>query len=192
MSPIETFQIGRTLYLEKEYYHCAKWMNAAERLLDNTASSTPFYSDILDYESFCYSQSGNMPKALKLTNQILSYGVHPDMERIESNYHYYTRKLKETESTTEDGYLKRPTHWNSAERDEYERLCQIGKNNSQNTHDGIDGRLEVSTMSIFWYFLLLNLCFVVLLLSRQGQLLADAWPSADRRNITSANGRSVS
>jgi len=144
MSATETFQIGRVLYTQKEYYHCAKWMQATQGLLDRTSSpTTEFYSEILDYQSFCYSKAGNMQHALKLTTQILNYGVHNDIDRIKNNYEYYKRELTGTPEESKGDHLNRPEHWNSKERDSYEKLCQIGKTNAHITHDGIDENLEV-------------------------------------------------
>ena len=96
LSPKETYEIGKTLYFEKEYYHCAKWMDATRGLLANSgfAVNTPWYSDILDYESFCYSEAGNIPRALQLTREILTYGVHSDLLRINANADYFAKQIK--------------------------------------------------------------------------------------------------
>ena len=144
MSPAETFQIGRTLYLQKEYYHCAKWMKATQNLLLPSALGSPFYSDVLDYQSYCYSQAGNMPKAMELTNQILSFGVHTDMERIQGNSDFYREQLERSPREVDEDFLQRPNHWNEEERDIYERLCAIGTNNSEIIFDGVETNLKVS------------------------------------------------
>ena len=145
LSPKETFEIGKALYVEKEYYHCAKWMDATRGLLANTgfAVNTPWYSDILDYESFCYSEAGNIPRALQLTREILTYGVHGDLLRINANADYFAKQIKKRKINPDlpEKFVQRPTHFNPVERKNYEKLCQIGLKNRETHHDGTEENL---------------------------------------------------
>ena len=102
----------------------------------------PRYSDLLDYEAFCSSHSGNTPRALKLTEEILKRNDHSDLQRIESNWRFYQGKTKDPEwdSFPED-YLERPKHYNPEERQRYEELCQLGYDNEHTIRDNDDDEL---------------------------------------------------
>ena len=132
--------------MEREFYHCAKWMDATRGLLANSGFSVnnPWYSEVLDYESFCYSEAGNLPRALQLTRQILDYGVHEDLRRISSNADYFAKQIKKRKINKDlpEKFLERPGHFNPKERNSYETLCQIGLKNSVIHHDGIEPNLN--------------------------------------------------
>jgi prolyl 4-hydroxylase len=144
MSFDDSFKIGSALYHKKEYYHCTKWMSAARELIPQPDNSAfPRYSDLLDYEAFCSSHSGNTPRALKLTEEILKRNDHSDPERIESNWRYYQGKLKDSEwDSFPEEYLERPSHYNPEERQRYETLCQLGYDNEQTIRDNNDDSLR--------------------------------------------------
>ena len=82
----DCYQIGRTAYLNEDYYHCKLWMK--EVLLRNKKTYISFDEfDVLDHLAFCTARLGDILGASDLTLNILQ--IEPDNERIQGNYRYY-------------------------------------------------------------------------------------------------------
>uniref|UniRef100_H2ZM23 Uncharacterized protein n=1 Tax=Ciona savignyi TaxID=51511 RepID=H2ZM23_CIOSA len=85
----DCFDIGRTAYLERDFYHCRLWMNEALQHVENGLSYSKF--DVLDHLSYCTAQGGNIQKAFELTNEMLQ--IDPAVQRIKQNHEHYRHLL---------------------------------------------------------------------------------------------------
>ena len=53
----DCFHIGRTAYLEKDFYHCVLWMKETSELDENLYTYFSRF-DVLDHLSYCLAQVG--------------------------------------------------------------------------------------------------------------------------------------
>lgn len=53
LTAVDCFHIGRTAYLEKDFYHCVLWMNEV-LLKDDLQDLAKF--DVLDHLAYCVAQ----------------------------------------------------------------------------------------------------------------------------------------
>jgi len=124
----DCFQIGRTAYLDENYYHCVLWMNEALQTNDMGIMST---FEVLDYLSYCIAQQGNFQKALELTDEMLK--IAPMHEEAQKRNKYYGRILaqlnvlgnSEDQHTPFTDLLVRPMEVEGMQTDKrFERLCR--------------------------------------------------------------------
>lgn len=128
----DCFNIGRTAYLEADYYHCALWMREADsKVMDGDTTHERF--EILDHLAYSLSQQGAFDEAFRLTEEMLK--INPDHSRIRSNHDYYkelirAKKKGDDGQVVQDSFgkvsLKRSNNDYLPERTLYERLCREG------------------------------------------------------------------
>ncbi|TTU76950.1 Prolyl 4-hydroxylase subunit alpha-2 [Bagarius yarrelli] len=127
----DCFDMGKTAYNENDYYHAVLWIQQALRQTDageNTKTST---SDILDYLSYSVYQMGDVPRAVKLTQRLVT--IDPSHKRALENLRYFeqilSNKIRDTKKEPIDDTsiqlvtYKRPKDY-LPERDIYEALCR--------------------------------------------------------------------
>nr|CAB3264618.1 prolyl 4-hydroxylase subunit alpha-1-like [Phallusia mammillata] len=127
LTAVDCFDIGRTAYLEKDFYHCVLWMNEA-LLKDDLKSLSKF--DVLDHLAYCVAQQGNIQRAYEITSEMLE--LDPYHERIQSNHAYYRNQMGahkkgdngDDRSSQFSSALQKPNFGNLPERELYERLCR--------------------------------------------------------------------
>jgi len=125
----DCFFIGRTAYFDKDYYHCALWMN---EMLQKRGLDSFSKVHVLDYLSFCVAKQGDIQRAVKITSEILK--ISPSHKRAKRNYDYYTGLLKTSKPIKVPGKerLQRQTeHDHLPEAERYERLCRGENVNDQ-------------------------------------------------------------
>ncbi|XP_078483537.1 prolyl 4-hydroxylase subunit alpha-1-like [Ciona intestinalis] len=122
----DCFHIGRTAYLERDFYHCRLWMNEVLNQQEKGLTYSRF--DVLDHFSYCTAQGGNIQKAYEITKEMLQ--IDPSVDRIRGNHEHYRQLLGERKRG-DDGDVdefqqsKRQTEYPSTpERVDYERLCR--------------------------------------------------------------------
>ena len=71
VSAHDCFELGRQAYNNGDYFHTNIWMDQAMKLFHEETEKTIGQSDILEYLAFASYMSGNIRRALKLTNQML-------------------------------------------------------------------------------------------------------------------------
>nr|XP_043870359.1 prolyl 4-hydroxylase subunit alpha-1-like isoform X1 [Solea senegalensis]XP_043870361.1 prolyl 4-hydroxylase subunit alpha-1-like isoform X1 [Solea senegalensis]XP_043870362.1 prolyl 4-hydroxylase subunit alpha-1-like isoform X1 [Solea senegalensis] len=88
----DCFDIGRSAYSEKDYYHTQLWMIQALKQLDQgeTSSSVDAIT-VLDYLSYSLYQQGELERALQLTKRLLE--LDPTHQRATRNLRYYEHQL---------------------------------------------------------------------------------------------------
>ena len=101
LSAHDCFELGRQAYNNGDYVHTNIWMDQAMRLFHEEKEKSISQSDILEYLAFSAYMSGNIRRALKLTNQMLS--MEPDHPRGWGNKQYYEETLAKKGAS----YLKR-------------------------------------------------------------------------------------
>ena len=101
LSAHDCFELGRQAYNNGDYFHTNIWMEQAMKLFHEEEEKTISQSDILEYLAFSSYMSGNIRRALKLTNQMLH--MEPDHPRGWGNKQYYEETLEKKGAT----YLKR-------------------------------------------------------------------------------------
>lgn len=120
----DCYQIGRTAYLNEDFYHCKLWMK--EVMVRNKKTYQSFSSfDVLDHLSFCTARLGDILGAADLSIQMLQ--LDPNNERILNNYRYYESLLAANKKGDEDMDNHKPKNDPGAgtfERGEYEELCR--------------------------------------------------------------------
>jgi len=94
LSANDCFEVGRQSYNNGDYYHTILWMEQALLQYDREPSDmkTIQKADILEYLAFSAYMTGNVRRALKLTNEMLAYS--PDHQRAQGNQAYYQQTLK--------------------------------------------------------------------------------------------------
>ena len=93
LSAHDCFEIGRQNYNNGDYFHTNVWMEQAMRLHYEEVEKTISRSDILEYLAFSAYMSGNIRRALKLTNEMLE--LEPEHPRGWGNQKYYQQTLKQ-------------------------------------------------------------------------------------------------
>lgn len=89
----DCFELGRQTYNNGDYFHTNVWMEQALRLYHEEVEKTISRSDILEYLAFSAYMSGNIRRALKLTNEMLE--LEPEHTRGWGNQKYYQQTLKQ-------------------------------------------------------------------------------------------------
>merc|ERR1719391_367930 len=89
----DCFELGRQSYNNGDYFHTNIWMEQAMRLYHDEMEKTIARSDILEYLAFSAYMSGNIRRALKLTNEMLE--LDPEHPRGWGNKRYYEETLKQ-------------------------------------------------------------------------------------------------
>jgi len=89
----DCFELGRQSYNNGDYFHTNIWMEQAMRLYHEEVEKSIARSDILEYLAFSAYMSGNIRRALKLTNEMLE--LDPEHPRGWGNKRYYEETLKQ-------------------------------------------------------------------------------------------------
>lgn len=102
MTVEECFELGRQMYMNRDFHHSILWMREAmERLSGpqprNRTTGTTKREDILEYLAFSMYKQGNVNAALVMTNELLE--ILPNHERANSNKGYYEKELADLKST---------------------------------------------------------------------------------------------
>ena len=134
----DCFELGRQAHNNGDYFHTNIWMDQAMKLYHEELEKTVSQSDILEYLAFSAYMSGNIRRALKLTDQMLS--MEPDHPRGWGNKQYYEETLEKKGATFvkkgEDGLgdadevvnilkeRKKREGELGEERVQYEQLCR--------------------------------------------------------------------
>ena len=138
LSAHDCFELGRQSYNNGDYFHTNIWMDQAMKLYHEEEEKTISRSDILEYLAFSAYMSGNIRRALKLTNEMLE--MEPDHPRGWGNKQYYEETLAKKGATFvkrgEDGLgdadevvnilkeRKKREDDLGEERVQYEQLCR--------------------------------------------------------------------
>ena len=93
LSAHDCFELGRQAYNNGDYFHTNIWMDQAMKLQHEEQEKTIEQSDILEYLAFSAYMSGNIRRALKLTNEMLE--LDPEHPRGWGNKRYYEETLKQ-------------------------------------------------------------------------------------------------
>ena len=97
LSAQDCFELGRQAYNNGDYFHTNIWMDQAMKLFHEETEKTIGQSDILEYLAFASYMSGNIRRALKLTNQMLD--MEPEHPRGWGNKQYYEDMLAKKGAT---------------------------------------------------------------------------------------------
>ena len=92
LSAHDCFELGRQAYNVHNYFHTNLWMDQALKVYQEESDKSVAQSDILEYLAFASYMSGNIRRALKLTNQMLD--MEPDHSRGWGNKQYYEDMLE--------------------------------------------------------------------------------------------------
>jgi len=92
LSAHDCFELGRQAYNNGDYFHTNIWMDQAMKLFHQETDKSVAQSDILEYLAFASYMSGNIRRALKLTNQMLD--MEPGHSRGWGNKQYYEDMLE--------------------------------------------------------------------------------------------------
>lgn len=149
MTVEECFELGRQMYMNRDFHHSIMWMREAmERLTrPQNKTGTTKREDILEYLAFSMYKEGNVNAALVMTNELLE--ILPNHERAKGNKGYYEKELSEikasknlrgddgTENVDEDVvrvevrkaeapdvFRPNPKVYTETERQLYEKLCR--------------------------------------------------------------------
>lgn len=149
MTVEECFELGRQLYMNRDFLHSILWMREAMDRLGRpqNKTSTTKKEDILEYLAFSMYKQGNVNAALLMTNELLE--ILPNHERANSNKGYYEKELADLKSTKklrgDDGttnvdeevvhvesskahesevFWPNPKVYTDSERELYEKLCR--------------------------------------------------------------------
>ena len=134
----DCFELGRQAYNNGDYFHTNIWMDQAMKLYHEEQEKTVSQSDILEYLAFSAYMSGNIRRALKLTDELLL--MEPEHPRGWGNKQYYEETLEKKGATFvkkgEDGLgdadevvnilkeRKKRENDLGEERVQYEQLCR--------------------------------------------------------------------
>jgi len=134
----DCFEVGRQMYNNGDYFHTNIWMDEAMKVYQRETEKTVPKTDILEYMAFSAYMTGNIRKALKLTEEMLE--LEPEHPRGPGNLRYYRDTLAEKGATMqkrgEDGLgdadetvnILKEQRRREGELDEervnYEKLCR--------------------------------------------------------------------
>nr|XP_043887301.1 prolyl 4-hydroxylase subunit alpha-3 isoform X1 [Solea senegalensis] len=126
LSGDDCFLVGKVAYEEEDYYHSVQWLEESVQLFRGTGGewspeNQGTLEDALDHLAFSHFKTGNVSKALSLSQELLHYD--PMNERVLRNVEKYEKLLVAAKPRRSRG-LKRPTSTHLRTRDTYERLCQ--------------------------------------------------------------------
>ncbi|XP_072939293.1 prolyl 4-hydroxylase subunit alpha-1-like [Epargyreus clarus] len=115
MSASDCYELGRTLYNEKDYTNALSWMMEALRKYKEENDPNPFSeADILEYISFAHYLLGDSRTAMEWTKKLLE--VDPKHPRAGGNIPHYEKAIAE-----EDHTLKRRRRGETGEEEEPKR-----------------------------------------------------------------------
>ncbi len=104
----DCFELGRQAYNVGDHHHANLWLREALRRAEEEEEEggdrTVERADVLEYMAFSAYIQGNMRRALRLTEDLLS--LEPDHPRAAGNKVYYESSLKE-----EGGRVKKKGEW---------------------------------------------------------------------------------
>ncbi|CAK1600873.1 unnamed protein product [Parnassius mnemosyne] len=96
MTAGDCYELGRTLYNEKDYQNSLSWMMEALRKYNDEKDVYNFTDvDILEYISFSHYLLGDVRKALEWTNKLLE--VDPTHPRARGNVPHFQKSIAEQE-----------------------------------------------------------------------------------------------
>ncbi|XP_076818288.1 prolyl 4-hydroxylase subunit alpha-1-like [Clavelina lepadiformis] len=142
----DCYDIGRTAYLEQDFYHCALWMNEVSNMPENGYIRITRF-DVLDHLSYCMAQQGNIERAYEMTSEMIE--IDPTHPRIVANHkHYRTllgarKKGDDGDPSTESGAMLTRNPAAYPEFNRYERLCRLEQNK-------IPKRIEKKLKCYYW------------------------------------------
>ncbi|CAG4974243.1 unnamed protein product [Parnassius apollo] len=134
MTAGDCYELGRTLYNEKDFQNSLRWMMEALRKYEDEKDVYNFTNvDILEYISFSYYLLGDVRKALEWTNKLLE--VDPTHPRARGNVPHFQKSIAEQEEklrkkrrgeTGDDEDDEKPKKLSNLakERKVYEALCR--------------------------------------------------------------------
>ncbi|XP_014363385.2 prolyl 4-hydroxylase subunit alpha-1-like [Papilio machaon] len=134
MSAGDCYELGRTLYNEKDFSNSLRWMLEALRKYKEENEIYDFKEvDILEYISFSHYLLGDVKAALQWTKKLLA--LEPKHPRARGNVPHFQKTIAETEvklkrrrrgETGEDDEEEdsKPMSYLSKERKVYEALCR--------------------------------------------------------------------
>lgn len=97
MTASDCYELGRTLYNDKDYTNALAWMKEALRKYKDENVMYPFTEvDILEYIGFAYYLNGDVKTALEWTQRLLS--VDPKHVRARGNIPHYQKTIAEQEA----------------------------------------------------------------------------------------------
>ncbi|XP_056140486.1 prolyl 4-hydroxylase subunit alpha-2-like isoform X2 [Lampris incognitus] len=129
----DCYDMGKTAYVEADYYHAVLWMQQALRQLDAGEEAVVSKADVLDYLSYSVYQMGDLPRAIELTRRLVA--IDFNHERAGGNLRYFERLLSKqlmelkqeyqpaSEEPIQLGTYPRPKD-HLPERETYEALCR--------------------------------------------------------------------
>ncbi|CAH2076657.1 unnamed protein product, partial [Iphiclides podalirius] len=134
MTAGDCYELGRTLYNEKDFGNSVRWMTEALRKLENESDTYNFTEvDILEYISFSHYLLGDVEKALEWTKKLLA--LDPEHPRARGNVPHFQRTIQEKEARLrrkrrgdlgdeDEDENPPPLSYLAKERKVYESLCR--------------------------------------------------------------------
>ncbi|GMS95984.1 hypothetical protein PENTCL1PPCAC_18159, partial [Pristionchus entomophagus] len=124
MTAHDCFEVGRSAYNNRDYYHTLMWMQEAIVKLEKEEPQTVEEAEILEYLAYSLYQQGNVRRALFLTQRLVK--ISPNHPRAKGNVKWYEDMLdgKEMEGEIPPIINKRTDNDGIPERDAYEALCR--------------------------------------------------------------------
>ncbi|GMT24855.1 hypothetical protein PFISCL1PPCAC_16152, partial [Pristionchus fissidentatus] len=124
MNAHDCFEVGRSAYNNKDYYHTLMWMQEAIIKLEQEEPASVEEAEILEYLAYSLYQQGNVLRALSLTKRLVE--ISPNHPRAKGNVKWYEDMLdgKEGEGEIPEVVNKRTDNDGIPERDAYEALCR--------------------------------------------------------------------
>ena len=130
----DCFELGKTSYINGDYYHAVLWMQEALDRYEKEEPKTADKADILEYFAFSFYKLGNIKQALKLTKDLVI--LVPNHPRASSNLVYYQKLIQNSnqinlkgdigdEAPLEDAILSSDKIWPKKKiHKNYESLCR--------------------------------------------------------------------
>ncbi|KAF8373714.1 phy-2, partial [Pristionchus pacificus] len=124
MTAHDCFEVGRSAYNNRDYYHTLMWMQEAIVKLEKEEPQSVEEAEILEYLAYSLYQQGNVRRALFLTKRLVE--IAPNHPRAKGNVKWYEDMLdgKEMEGEIPAVINKRTDNDGIPERDAYEALCR--------------------------------------------------------------------
>ncbi|XP_013142463.1 PREDICTED: prolyl 4-hydroxylase subunit alpha-2-like [Papilio polytes] len=133
MSAGDCYELGRTLYNEKDYSNSLRWMLEALRKYKEENETYDFTEvDILEYISFSHYLLGEVQHALQWTRKLLA--LEPQHPRARGNVPHFQKTIAEADARMkrrrrgdtgeDDEEDSQPMSYLSKERKVYEALCR--------------------------------------------------------------------
>ncbi|XP_068632376.1 prolyl 4-hydroxylase subunit alpha-1-like [Battus philenor] len=134
MTTGDCYELGRTLYNEKDYKNALRWMMEALRKYNEENDVYNFTEvDILEYISFSHYLLGEVKTALEWTKKLLA--LDPKHPRARGNVPHFQKAIEDIDAKLkrkrrgdigddEDLERPRPVSYLAKERQVYEALCR--------------------------------------------------------------------